>query len=476
MRRTQPRDAPPRLGAWRSPIQAGPAPLRDTAATLAVTCRATRQEAGGSLKKRDILVYALLALPLAVVGLPLTLYIPPLYAQSRAVSITAIGLLLLLARLTDVVIDPAIGGLSDRIATRFGRRRPWIAAGTMITVIGVRHVFMPPAGAGPAYLLGWIVPLYFGWSMVTIPYLAWGGALSTDYNRRSVIAGARELCGMVGIVMAAVAPAGHPGTLEIPMRELANLITLLLPAAALLLLLTVTEPTAPPPRPARSAWRLLWRNGPFRLLMGATLLGGIGSAVNAALVIFFLQQMQLGNHKELLLFYLVSALAGVPLWVWLAARIGKHRALCYGSLWGCAWFAIVPFVPPGSYATVALINIMSGCAIGASPVLGASMAADVIDFDAVRVRQDRSALFFSLWAMGTKLTQALGILALPLVALLGFDPKAPITPQGHLALTVGYVGVPIFFWLCALTLIWNFPIDRARQARIARWREIRLVA
>jgi len=40
----------------------------------------------------------------------------------------------------------------------------------------------------------------------------------------------------------------------------------------------------------------------------------------------------------------------------------------------------------------------------------------------VRLRQDRSALFFSLWAMGTKATQAVGILALPLVALLGFDP------------------------------------------------------
>jgi len=83
--------------------------------------------------------------------------------------------------------------------------------------------------------------------------------------------------------------------------------------------------------------------------------------------------------------------------------------LCYGSLWGCAWFAIVPFIPPGSYQLVALVNIMSGCAIGAAPVLGASMAADVIDFDALRVRQDRSALFFSLWAMGAKAAQALGI-------------------------------------------------------------------
>ncbi len=425
------------------------------------------------MRKRNIWAYALLALPLAVVGLPLTIYVPPLYAQSRGVTLGTIGAVLLLARLADVVVDPAIGALSDRITTPIGRRRPWIIAGTLLTVMGVRQVFVPPAGAGEAYLLGWIVLLYLGWSMITIPYLAWGGALSSDYHRRSVITGARELCGMIGIVLAAIAPASSPGSLEKPMQFLANLITLLLPATALLLLTTVAEPAAAANPPAGSAWRMLWRNGPFKLLMGATILGGIGSAVNAALVIFFLQQMQLGDHKELLLFYLVSALAGIPLWVWLAGRVGKHRALCYGSLWGCAWFAVVPFIPVGSYHLVALVNIMSGCAIGASPVLGASMAADVIDLDTVRRRQERSALFFSLWAMGTKLTQALGILALPLVALLGFDPNGPVTPGAHLALTVGYVGVPIFFWLCALTLIWNFPIDRARQARIARWRGMR---
>jgi glycoside/pentoside/hexuronide:cation symporter, GPH family len=338
-------------------------------------------------------------------------------------------------------------------------------------VLGVQHVFVPPPQISALYLLGWIGVLYLGWSMATIPYLAWGGGLSTDYHRRSVITGAREFCTMAGIVIAAIVPAFYPGSLALPMRHLAGLVTILLPAAALLLLCGVPEPGAPPARPTGRPWALLWRNGPFRLLMSAALLGGIGSAVNAALVIFYLQQMDLGGHKELLLLYLVAALAGIPLWVWLAARVGKHRALCYGSLWGCGWFALVPFIPPGSYAMVALINVMAGCALGASPVLGASMAADVIDWDALRSKQDRSALFFSLWSMATKLTQALGILALPLVEVLGFHANGPNTPQARLALTVGYVGVPILFWVAAISLLWNFPIDRKRQARIAKWRE-----
>ena len=174
--------------------------------------------------------YALLALPLAVVGLPLTIYVPALYAQSRGVALGTISLVLLVARLGDVFVDPAVGALSDRFSTVIGRRRPWIVVGTVLTVLGVRHVFDPPAHVDAVYLLGWIGVLYFGWSLVTIPYLAWGGSLSSDYNRRSLISGMREFAAMAGIVLAAVAPALSPGSLEKPMRDLSGLVTWALPA------------------------------------------------------------------------------------------------------------------------------------------------------------------------------------------------------------------------------------------------------
>ena len=423
------------------------------------------------MKKTVLAAYALLGLPLAVVGLPLAIYLPPLYAQERGMEAATVSAVLLLARLADVFIDPAIGALSDRINTPIGRRRPWIATGALLTALGVHHVFAPPAHPSGLYLLAWIAVLYLGWSMVTIPYLAWGGGLSSNYQTRSVITGAREICGMLGIVTASVIPALYPGTLAAPMRAMATLITLLRPACALRLRLAVPDPKLPPNRPTAGAWRLLWRNRPFRLLMGASLLGGIGTAVNATLVIFYLQQMNLGDHKELLLVYLLSAMLGIPLWVWLAARIGKHRALCYATFWGCAWFALMPFIQPGAYWSILIINIMAGSTIGASPTLGASMAADVIDWDALRAKQDRSALFFSLWSMATKFTSALGILALPLVVLLGFHPQGANTPQARFALTAVYCLVPIGFWLAAVSLIWNFPINRRRQAWIEQRRK-----
>ncbi|MFX6269925.1 MFS transporter, partial [Acinetobacter baumannii] len=66
--------------------------------------------------------FAAMAMPLAAVEVPLTTYVPPLYASLFGLGLPTIGAIVLLARLWDAVIDPAIGLLSDRTRTRFGRR------------------------------------------------------------------------------------------------------------------------------------------------------------------------------------------------------------------------------------------------------------------------------------------------------------------------------------------------------------------
>lgn len=428
------------------------------------------------MRKSTILAYALTGFPLAVVGLPLVIYVPPMYAAEHGLALATVGAVLMLARLADVVIDPAIGWLSDRFPTPFGRRRPWIVLGAVVTVIGVHQVYAPPPPVGGAYLLGWITLLYLGWSLITIPYGAWGAGLTTAYHTRSVITGTREFLAMLGILFTSVLPTLMPGKLTPPMAVLADIIAVLLPVCVLVLVVFVREPATGGAALPRNALRLVWRNAPFRLLLGATLLGGIGTAINNALVVLYLQQIDLDARKGPLLgLYLVGAVIGVPLWVALAARIGKHRALAFSTFWGCGFFACVPFVPPGLFAAMAVINTCAGMAIGAAPVLGASMAADVVDWDALRARRDRSALYFALWAMAQKLTQAVGIaIAFPALQLLGYDVHGANGPAARGALTVMYVGVPIAFWVASNALIWNFPLDRRRQARIAALRATRL--
>ena len=104
------------------------------------------------------------------------------------------------SRLWDAVNDPLFGLLSDRIRTRWGRRRVWMAASVPVLMLAVYKLFMPdPADVNAGYLLGWLVALWVGWTMLFIPYYAWAAELSPDYNERTRITGWRSWIGMAAI-------------------------------------------------------------------------------------------------------------------------------------------------------------------------------------------------------------------------------------------------------------------------------------
>lgn len=62
-----------------------------------------------------LFAYAAPAVPLAFLGLPLYVYLPAHYAALPGIGLAAVGGVLLLARLIDLVTDPLVGLLSDRL-------------------------------------------------------------------------------------------------------------------------------------------------------------------------------------------------------------------------------------------------------------------------------------------------------------------------------------------------------------------------
>ena len=62
--------------------------------------------------------YGLMALPLAFVALPLYVFLPNYYARSFGLPLASLGVLLLVARVADAVIDPLLGRWVDRLFAR----------------------------------------------------------------------------------------------------------------------------------------------------------------------------------------------------------------------------------------------------------------------------------------------------------------------------------------------------------------------
>ena len=90
------------------------------------------------------IAYALPAGALAVVGIPVYVYLPKFYTDVVGVDVATLGYILFSVRVYDAVTDPAMGYLSDLTRSVFGRRRPYIALGSFLVAAMMFMLFNPP--------------------------------------------------------------------------------------------------------------------------------------------------------------------------------------------------------------------------------------------------------------------------------------------------------------------------------------------
>ena len=162
------------------------------------------------IRLSTLLAYAAPAFALAVVGIPIYVYIPKFYSDVIGVNISIMGVLISGVRIFDAITDPLLGFLSDRTWTRFGRRRPFIFSGSIFLAVSILMLFNPPA-ASPVFetcwFAFWIFLLFLFWTVVAVPYESLGPEITFDYNERSTLFGYRDGALIVGTLLAASSPA-----------------------------------------------------------------------------------------------------------------------------------------------------------------------------------------------------------------------------------------------------------------------------
>ncbi|MFA9374684.1 MAG: MFS transporter, partial [Poseidonibacter sp.] len=153
-----------------------------------------------TLSKKSIIYYSLIAMPLAIVGLPLYIYLPTYYATVVGINVATVGLILFLARLSDVITDPFFGYLSDKSLELFNSRKPIMIIGSFILIYSFYSLINPNYSYAQIYLLTYSVLIYIGWSMINIPYLTWSAEISKEYEDKTVLNSSRELFTILGVL------------------------------------------------------------------------------------------------------------------------------------------------------------------------------------------------------------------------------------------------------------------------------------
>ncbi|WP_018183950.1 MFS transporter [Kaistia granuli] len=435
---------------------------------------------GGSdpgLPGRTALVaYALPAVPLAAIALPLYVIVPTFYADHLGISLAAIGTVLLFIRLIDAASDPVIGWLSDQVAPKSGRRRTVFLLSLPLTTLSAFMVFWPTGNAGIGYLAFWGILLSIGYTATLLPYTAWGAELSTEYRGRAIVSACREGATLVGTLIAIVLPFavgmdridGFHG-----LAAVAAFILVAVPVFGLVAVCAVPEPAN------RSTSRLslldslrhLVRNRSFVRLVAAFLLNGFANAIPATLFLYFVSE-RLGAEAlrgPLLFLYFLCGILGVPIAVWVSARAGKHRSWCGAMILACIVFFFSGFLGAGDIAAFAVICALTGVLLGFDLALPPAIQADVIDCDTALSGEQRTGVYFAAWGLATKLSLALAVgLVFPVLAWSGFVPGSDAAvPESALdTLAMLYAWLPILPKLAAIAIMWNFPLGQDAQVAL----------
>ena len=428
------------------------------------------------LSRRELFAYSLAESPMQMVSLPVGVFLPAFYAQELGLGLAAVGMILMVARLWDVVTDPVIGFLSDRTKTRFGRRKPWILASVPLLMLSVHQLFVPGEAASNMHLLVWTMLLWLGWTLFNIPYFAWGAELSLGYTERTRITGWRTMLGFSGGMVAVMLPAGsqmfldYGGTSGEALDMVANIVVWTIPVCTILLLAAVRERPnfVPPKMDILPGLKVMWANRPFRRLLFAFIACTTGSALGSPVVVLFFNHV-IGDPTVtplVLMGYFVASLAGVPFWVWLARKTDKHLTWLVALSVLALTFPGFMFLGEGDLWLGAGLMFMVGIASNFA-VVPVSMKADVIDLDRLQSGEKRAGLFFAAWSTATKLAIALGVgISLPALELLGFDPKIINPPEQLLALRAWFSFAPPAFYVVAAAMLLGYPITRARHREI----------
>ncbi|MBV7255238.1 MFS transporter [Pacificimonas sp. WHA3] len=429
-----------------------------------------------TIPARRLLAYAGPGVPIAAMGLPLVVFLPPYYATELGFDLALVGLVFGLVRALDTAFDPLVGHWADNTRTRFGRFKPWIAGGGLLLMASVGAVFFPPEGIGISWLIVGLLFLYCGYSLANVPHVSWGATLSNDYHERSRVYSYWQGGHILGLVLVLALPAILSGVMGADAPPAVHgmgafiLIAIPITIVAALVLVPRTNASLERQRFGWSDFRRMVQDPGLRLLLIADVSVNLAAGATGTLFRFFAEDAR-GFTVEVaslgLLFYFVSGLLALPLWLKIAKRIGKAKAGAYAALYGAVAHIIAAFMFDADNLLISVIAIMfAGLAYAAPGFLLRAMLADLSEVERAAGRPDRVGLYNAALTTAQKVGYVIPVAVLfPILSLAGFDPGVAggNSPEAIRALELIWLIASPILLLPAIILQFRYRADQERH-------------
>ncbi len=408
-----------------------------------------------------------------------------------------VGIIGTVPRLIDAFTDPMIGYTSDNTRSKYGRRRPYMFFGALISGVLFMLLFQLHQENGEAYNFWYflIIQCFFvvAFAFYAIPFIALGFEMTPDYHERTRLQGAANIMGQIAWIISPWLFTFMYSSKDLVqgVRILAIVFGVFIILGGILPAIFNREHFGNLPKPEKRKMKevlknffswcaIAFKNRPFVQLCIITFLifNGfmLASSFTAYVIFFYVFGGDYGQGGKLLglngtVAAVSSFLVIFPLITWLATRLGKRNTLLITiplSMlgYGLKWWGYNPQHPELLLITAPLIAF----SLGSIFTVVTSMLADVCDLDELQTGTRREGMFGAIYWWMIKLGQAAASLFSGfLLNWTGFKESLHGNQTAHtlFLMRICDIGIPIIASAIAIYFIMTFEIseDKAYEIR-----------
>lgn len=379
------------------------------------------------------------------------------------ISAALAGSLIGLAKAYDAVTDPLMGTISDRTNSRWGRRRPYLLLGAVISALSFALIFNLAtfdhlSAQQTVFLVAFALLLNAtGYTIFNVPYLAMPAEMTNDYHERTKLISFRAgAVALGGIFATAIGPAiisRFGGGIAGHSAMAYCLGAVILAAGTICFLMTARAPTLMHSSISGTGFAAQLRtaagNRPFLLLLGVKICHLTGLAIYLSSMPFFFNVILQRPLSHMGLYFLTQStciLVSQFGWVAFTRRFGKNAAYYLAVLFYVS--ALLSWLLAGADEATAEIlarAVFTGTGAGGVLLIGQSLLPDTMQYDYQRTGIRREGIFAGVYTTVEKLSFALGptLMGLLLGAAGYVAGAEAATSQSSASEWVIYAGVSI---------------------------------
>ena len=372
--------------------------------------------------------------------------------------------------LWDAFADPILGRISDRTSSPLGKRLPWMIAGSPLLALAFVQLYLIETVQATSVMYAfWQVTilnilLNSAMTMVSIPHLALGQDLASNKSDRTSLYAWRTLMTLLGLLVGILTPVifvamGFDSTTNQPdIVKVVGAISVL--SAAVTIISSWKSQTKGRQHSQGSDHSKSHTSiaSPIKILMAALFVATLGQGLNSTWALYYYRyRLQLSEQSlgTVLIVFIVSLCATLPLWVKLANTMPKTKLVAAGTFaLGLVTSFIYPVLPAKEMVGPIVMAIGGGIFLGATGLLE-SLLVDVAEVSGVA--ENAMGQVFGFWKFVAKAARAAAIaIGGYLLSVIGYTPSsANVSPE--VAQKISWLFGPVvgvFFVLAALVILY----------------------